>query len=181
MKRGLQTAGRAVLAAGALLVGAGVGCNTDRAAPTDLASDPPASAPVAEVKQASTTDIFTTLGITKPKYSEFLYSSVKDPWTANTAAACNAYDTRYPTLRSCICSNCMNLIHQCDALAGCKEIFQCALDKGCRTPNACYLAPTDGTGCIAQIDKWGTGSVSTALTQELGACMTTANCPTAEM
>jgi hypothetical protein len=137
------------------------------------------AAPVATVEQASTSsgDIFSTLGIEKPSYPEFLYTSIKDPWPEDTVAACNAFDTRWPKQRACICDNCMELIHECDALPGCKEILTCAVTLGCTDSASCYYAPANGTGCQTQIDEWGTGSVSTALIVLIASCRTDNNCP----
>jgi hypothetical protein len=78
---------------------------------------------------------------------------------------------------SCMCQNCFALQQQCDALPGCQEIEKCAFDTGCNSANACYL--TNGK-CVAPINNWGTGSVSTALSSNLQTCGNMANpaCPT---
>jgi hypothetical protein len=117
----------------------------------------------------------------------FSYADVEDPWPEETAAACKAYTPPenttepYPEYRACACDTCLEWMHQCDAIQSCREIRECGLDKGCTTPNACYLAPVpnardpEGAGCVEVIDKWGNTGLGTYLSRRLADCTT--SCP----
>jgi hypothetical protein len=94
-------------------------------------------------------------------------------------ASCVAYagSEGHATVHTCFCNSCFDLMQQCDALQGCREILKCELDSGCTDSTSCYLLP--GAPCASVIDAWGTGSVATALTQYITACGSAATpaCP----
>lgn len=118
----------------------------------------------------------------------FRFDSIADPWPAVSVAACQAYvatSTPIPAgaTRDCWCTNCMDWIHQCDALQGCREEVACAAQIGCTDTNSCYLFPPktaqdpNGTGCQAVIDKWGTIALPTYIFKKLSDCGTSFSCP----
>lgn len=104
----------------------------------------------------------------------FLYSEVEAPYAKDDVDACKAFTSADEGLtetqaarRDCFCTQCTELMRQCDALEGCSEIRRCSWRTGCADSNACYLI---GAQCRTEIDKWGNGSVSTAIQTELGEC-----------
>lgn len=123
-----------------------------------------------------------------PMPTYFRYDSVTDPWPAQTIDACKAFTTpetppnSQPT-RDCMCTNCMDWVHQCDSLQGCREVVQCAARVGCTDSFSCYLFPAvsakdpTGKGCQAEIDKWGNSGLSTFLAIKMQDCSKAANCP----
>jgi hypothetical protein len=122
-------------------------------------------------------DIFQRLCVQNPGVMNFSFTTVIAPYAA--PASCKTYnDEGHNAAHSCMCDNCFTLMQQCDALPGCREILKCQWDAGCTDSTTCYLAP--GAPCAAPIDAWGTGSVSTALTQYLTTCgaKATPPCPT---
>jgi hypothetical protein len=126
-------------------------------------------------------DIYAMLGIKNPGAMTFTYSDVTAPYA--DAAGCKAFDSQgHQMVHDCLCDNCFTLVQECDALAGCKVIEKCAWDTGCDPSAAltsaasCYPL-SGGGGCIAPIDKYGTGSVSTGLSQQLGLCGRNKGCP----
>lgn len=105
----------------------------------------------------------------------FIYENVPAPYAEGDIAACKAFTEVDEGLtepqaarRECFCTECVDLMRQCDALPGCIEMRQCAWRTGCNGAYACYLLP--GAPCRAVIDTWGNGSVSAALNTELGTC-----------
>jgi hypothetical protein len=126
-------------------------------------------------------DIYAMLGITNPGAMTFTYTDVMAPYA--DATGCKAFDSQgHQMVHDCLCDNCFSLLQQCDALNGCKAIAKCAWDTGCdpsaalTSSSSCY--PLTGTGgCGAPIDKYGTGSVSTGLSQQLGLCGRNKGCP----
>jgi hypothetical protein len=111
--------------------------------------------------------------IADPTAAPFAFTTVQAPYT--TPAQCMNYaDEGHPAIHNCYCQNCFNLIQQCDALPGCKEILQCAFanPKACQTASNCYF-----TACSTVIDKWANTSLASFLTSELETCATTNNCP----
>jgi hypothetical protein len=102
----------------------------------------------------------------------FLFDKVADPYTVDSGQACEAFSTDYPTSRACLCTNCYNLMHQCDALPGCIEIRACIWKSGCQDTNSCYLLKTSGdpTGCVDVIDKWGNTGDDVAIATSLLQC-----------
>jgi hypothetical protein len=126
-------------------------------------------------------DIYAMLGITNPGAMTFTYSNVTAPYP--DAAGCKAFDSQgHQMVHDCLCDNCFSLLQQCDALTGCKAIEKCAWDTGCdpsaalTSASSCYPL-SGGGGCITPIDKYGTGSVSTGLSQQLGLCGRNKGCP----
>jgi hypothetical protein len=119
-------------------------------------------------------NIFDFLCIERPDTTPFSYASVKAPYT--TAADCKAFapEVGHATARACFCDSCFTLQQQCDALAGCRSIQKCSFDTGCHDSNTCYLA--QGL-CAKEINNAGTGSVSTALSQEIETCGNSHMCP----
>ena len=104
----------------------------------------------------------------------FLYSEVDAPYAKDDVEACKAYASADEGLtetqaarRDCFCTECTELMRQCDSLPGCSEIRRCSWRTGCADSNACYLILAQ---CRPEIDKWGNGSVSTAIQTELGTC-----------
>jgi hypothetical protein len=119
-------------------------------------------------------DIFQALCVQNPNVTNFDFATVASPYP--DAAGCKAYnDEGHNAAHSCLCDNCFKLMQQCDALPGCREILKCQFDAGCTNSTSCYLAP--GAPCSTVIDAWGTGSVSTALTQYLTTCGAAASTP----
>jgi hypothetical protein len=126
-------------------------------------------------------DIFNMLGIANPNAASFTYSTdVKAPYT--DAIGCKAFDAQgHTTLHNCLCDKCFTQIQECDALPGCRAIAKCAWDSGC-DPSAAITAagtcyPLAGGGCTAPINQYGTGSVSTSLSQQIGLCGKKYGCP----
>jgi hypothetical protein len=127
-------------------------------------------------------NIYTTVGITDPNATTFSYATdVAAPYA--DAAGCKMFDAQgHPAAHNCLCDKCFSLMQQCDALTGCRTITKCGWDTGCDV-NAALTSLTScyplfgGAGCKAPIDKYGTGSVSTALSQQLGKCGSTNGCP----
>jgi hypothetical protein len=122
-------------------------------------------------------NVYDLLCVKDPAVAFFDFASVKAPYT--DAAGCMAYKrtaTGHAAAFNCLCQNCFTLQQQCDALPGCQEIQKCGLDTGCTDANSCYLVQGK---CVTPINNWGTGSVSTALSQMLEACGKAANpaCP----
>lgn len=121
-------------------------------------------------------NIYDLLCVQDPGIVPFDFTKVKAPYA--DMAGCIAFDkTGHTAAHSCLCQNCFTLQQQCDALPGCQEIEKCAFDTGCNSANACYLS---NGKCVAPINNWGTGSVSTALSSYLQTCGNMANpaCPT---
>jgi hypothetical protein len=111
-------------------------------------------------------NVYDLLCVQDPNVTPFAFNTVKTPYT--TPAECKAFGTSgHMAAHACLCDACFVLQQQCDALPGCQEIQKCGFDTGCTDPNSCYLI---GAKCATQIDNWGTGSVSTALTQLLENC-----------
>jgi hypothetical protein len=106
----------------------------------------------------------------------FSFSNLPSPYP--DAAGCMKYaDQGHTAVHNCYCTSCFDLMQQCDAVAGCKEILKCELDNAaaCTTATGCYFGP-----CGAVIDKWNNTSVSAflpTLLQKCGAAATPA-CPT---
>jgi hypothetical protein len=138
-------------------------------------------APYDASPQTFSGDIFATVGVTNPVATNFVYSHVAAPYT--DAAGCKAFsDHGHPNVHNCLCDKCFTEMQQCDALVGCQAIITCAWGLGC-DPNApltstesCYPL-FGGAGCKMQIDSYGTGSVSTAMSQLLGKCGASNGCP----
>ena len=117
-------------------------------------------------------DIFTKLGITDPKVAFFDYRAVKAPYSSE--AECEKFDAQgHPNVHNCLCKNCFTVQQQCDALPGCRAIQKCGADSGCSGANGCYF----GGACSAVIDKVGTGSVATGLSNALQTCGAAHSCP----
>jgi hypothetical protein len=72
----------------------------------------------------------------------------------------------------CLCNSCLQEMTDCNADKGCIEIRTCTDTTGCRGINDCYLGKAL---CRDVIDKWGSTSLSTTLSQQLGDC-NAANC-----
>lgn len=118
----------------------------------------------------------------------FRFDSISDPWPSVSIATCQSYTTpetppnSQPT-RDCWCTNCMDWVHQCDALQGCREEVLCAAQTGCTDQNSCYLFPQptakDPTGkaCVDVINRWGTIALPTYLFKKLADCGNAAACP----
>jgi hypothetical protein len=109
-----------------------------------------------------------------------LYDTVKAPYT--DPKGCMAFNNLgHPNVHNCECTKCFSLVQQCDALPGCQAIVKCTLDSGCAKTAASAAASRTScyfTGvCSPPIDTWGTGSVSTGLSDALGQCGITNNCP----
>lgn len=126
-------------------------------------------------------DIYAMLGITNPNATTFTYTSVQAPYP--DAAGCKAFDSQgHQAVHDCLCTNCFNKMQQCDALTGCRAIIKCAWDSGCdpsasiSSATSCYPLTAAG-GCKTPIDQYGTGSVSTALSQQVGLCGISNGCP----
>jgi hypothetical protein len=121
-------------------------------------------------------NVYDLLCVQDPGVVPFDYSAVKAPYT--TPTECKAFNPSegHAAARACLCDNCFTLQQQCDALPGCQDIQKCGLDTGCTDANSCYLV---GMKCVTQINNWGTGSVSTALSQLVDQCGQAANpaCP----
>jgi hypothetical protein len=121
-------------------------------------------------------NVYDLLCVQDPGVVPFDYSAVQPPYT--TQAECKTFaNADHAAARSCLCDSCFALQQQCDALPGCKAIQACGFKTGCSDPNSCYLV--QGL-CATQITEYGTGSVSTALTQLLencGAAATPTACP----
>ena len=161
--------------AGADATGLAVDASPDAAEPADGALGP--SSYVMDdgsVPSYSGGDIFQRLCVENPNPPTFLFTSVPAPYA--TPAACKTFISEHAAARSCLCemTNCFALQQQCDALPGCREIQKCGFDTGCHDANGCYLI--SGL-CVAPIDKWGTGSVATALSQMLETCGQSHSCP----
>jgi hypothetical protein len=112
-------------------------------------------------------NVYDLLCVQDPGVVPFDYSAVKAPYT--TPAECKTFNAAagHAAARACLCDNCFSLQQQCDALPGCQDIQKCGLDTGCTDANSCYLV---GMKCVTQINNWGTGSVSTALSQLVDQC-----------
>jgi hypothetical protein len=139
-------------------------------------------------------DILAYLGICQSLPAPYSYSAVKAPYT--DVAGCKAANPLgHKATHDCACDKCFSLVQQCDGLEGCKEITKCGEDTGCfgntslcvliqaayptlacNSAVTCYLAP--GSKCAPIIDKWGNGSVSVGLADDLGNCETANKCPT---
>ena len=120
-------------------------------------------------------NVYDLLCMKDPSAAFFDFSTVKAPYT--DVAGCMAFPRPgHATAYSCLCQNCFSLQQQCDALPGCQAIQKCGLDTGCTDANSCYLV---AGSCVAPINNYGTGSVSTALSQMLEVCGKGANpaCP----
>ncbi len=114
----------------------------------------------------SSGNVYDLLCVQDPDVVSFDYSTIKTPYT--TPAECKTFaNTDHAAARSCLCDNCFTLQQQCDALDGCKAIQTCSMKTGCNDPNSCYLV---AGLCAPQISNYGTGSVSTALSQLLENC-----------
>jgi hypothetical protein len=121
-------------------------------------------------------NVYDLLCVADPGVVPFAYDTVKAPYT--TPAECKTFaNADHAAARSCLCDNCFTLQQQCDALEGCKTIQACGFKTGCSDANSCYLV--QGL-CAPQITEYGTGSVSTALSQLLENCgkAATPACPT---
>ncbi len=123
-------------------------------------------------------DIFAAVGVSAQGLpTPFSYTSVAAPYTDLTG--CMGFDAQgHMAAHSCLCMACLSTMAQCDAMPGCRAIWKCAEDSGCTNAQACYLLP--GAPCTNVINLWGTGSVSTALSQALQSCGAGASpaCPT---
>lgn len=123
-------------------------------------------------------NVYDLLCVQDPGVTFFAFDTVKQPYA--DAAGCMAVKrSGHQAAYNCLCQNCFSLQQQCDALPGCQAIQKCGLDVGCTNANTCYLYAGSG-GCVAPINNYGTGSVSTALTQMLETCGQAASpaCPT---
>ena len=128
------------------------------------------------------------LALRSPMPTYFRFDQVPDPWSAVTIDVCKTYTTpetppnSQPT-RDCLCTNCLDLVHQCDSLQGCREIVQCASQVGCNSIITCYLLPQptakdpSGKACQAVIDKWGNSGFAAYLANRIQECSTAASCP----
>ncbi len=189
-RRPLETATKLVVIATAAALFGVTACSkdiTDNKKPTTGASDGGSS------EQYTVQDYDAG-----PVPASFAYDTVAEPWgiaedagVPALTAACKAFDipdagglhTAAPAnVRDCECDNCLQLVHQCDALQGCREMRQCTQDVGCSDPYTCYLTPTTTpahpAGCTPIFDKWGNTGLSTYLVNSLNTCATGANCPT---
>jgi hypothetical protein len=118
-------------------------------------------------------NVFDLLCVQDPGVTFFDYSQVKSPYT--TPAECKTFaNTDHATARSCLCDKCFTLQQECDALTGCKAIQACGFRTGCNSASSCYLI--QGL-CYSTINQYGTGSVSTALSQNLETCGMMNGCP----
>lgn len=84
----------------------------------------------------------------------------------------------------CGCEKCIDISVRCQKNLGCREIAACALNVGCRSIRECFWGELSGGGlwpgggpCREIINKWGTGSVSAALGEEISRCVLSADCP----
>jgi hypothetical protein len=75
---------------------------------------------------------------------------------------------------ACLCEKCLELMQECDALAGCVEIRECVRTSGCTNEFSCYLIP--GAPCQETIDKWGNASLATTVSVGLMDCRTAEQC-----
>jgi hypothetical protein len=117
-----------------------------------------------------------------PMPTYFRFDSVADPWTSVDIATCQAFTSpetpaNSQPYRDCVCTNCLDLVHQCDALVGCREILACGARVGCADTTSCYIAPANGTGCQAEIDKWGNSGFAAYLAATLQTCAQSNSCP----
>jgi hypothetical protein len=132
-----------------------------------------------------TQNIFTLLCLNDPgttfddagdSNKSVAFSDIAAPYADK--AGCMAYaDQGHAAVHSCYCNSCFNLMQECDALEGCKEILKCALDSNgvCNDATNCYFGP-----CTATIDKWNNTSAASFLPfllQQCGAAASPA-CPT---
>lgn len=121
-------------------------------------------------------DIFSLLCVQNPATQDptatpFSFTSVAKPYP--DAASCLMYaDQGHPMVHNCFCNSCFDLMQQCDALEGCKEILKCELDSNCGDPSTCYFG-----ACTTVIDKWNNTSTATFLTYLLKQCGTANSCP----
>lgn len=163
--------------------------------PSDYISTPDSSTPAATpgpamfslpppatvVPPTGPADIYTMLDVKDPMATTFSYQQVTAPYT--DATGCKAFDAQgHTALHNCLCDKCFTQMQECDALMGCRVIAKCAWTSGCdpsaaiTSPTSCY--PIFGGGCVTQINQYGTGSVSTAIAQQLGLCGRNNGCPT---
>jgi hypothetical protein len=111
-------------------------------------------------------NVYDLLCVPDPGVTFFAFDTVKPPYA--DVAGCMAFKrSGHTAAYDCFCQNCFSLQQQCDALPGCQAIQKCELDIGCTNANSCYLG---GGPCVAPINNYGTGSVSTALTQLIATC-----------
>jgi hypothetical protein len=125
-------------------------------------------------------NIFQLVGVTDPgttfddagdSNASVAFDKIPAPYT--TPAACLTYggtdpnDTAHKSVHDCYCNSCFNLMEQCDALEGCKEIMKCELDNSaaCTSPTLCYFGP-----CGTVIDKWNNTSAATFIPYLLQQC-----------
>lgn len=180
MNRRIQPAVRALVATALLS-----SCLAVSACQT-AGDDPYAKASLAAITPGQKYDVPHYDAGPMPTY--FRFDQVPDPWSAVTIDVCKAYTTpqtppnSQPT-RDCICTNCLDWVHQCDALDGCREIVQCAAQVGCNSIITCYLLPQptakdpSGKACQAVIDKWGNSGFAAYLANRIQECSSAASCP----
>jgi hypothetical protein len=177
MRRRLLGTGRRLIAAiGAFAVLGAVACSSTTA--NDTKGSGGATGGEADAGEWNNQyDVTVHDGGSLPPPTDF--SKIPDPWSADTEAACVAFAPDYPASRACFCKNCLELMHQCDALPGCIEVRACIWKSGCTDPNSCYLYKMSGdsTGCVDVIDKWGNSGVAVATSNNLGQCAKQAPTP----
>jgi hypothetical protein len=123
---------------------------------------------------SGSSDIYEKLGIDRPPEDtpDFTYADLPAPY--EDVDGCKAFSDRDPDIRSCACDSCFELMRQCDALEGCREMFQCMIEQECVDVNDCYF----GGKCTEIIDRWGNTGASTAISRRLGTCSRESNCTT---
>lgn len=177
----LVSAKRLTVAGFVVFLSGGAACSRDNGETVEAPASLETPDPVGTAVQASShegEDVFKKLGVARPAGPTFNFADVPDPWPEDTEAACNAFDDSFPEQRACLCANCRDILHQCDALEGCIEIRECANRIGCTDANDCYLFPSTPGGCIEPIDRWGNTGFAVALSNNIGQCAVNNGCPT---
>ena len=168
MERYMRSAGRLALAVGLL---ASWGCEEDAEPVSDGGQEP--SAEVGEVSSDISSEIETEVDYDAVV---FRYSDAELPY--ETAEQCKAFaadeDGDDSESTRCRCDACLEVMQECHALQGCREIVAFSNESSCSGAFACYLLP--GAPCTEVIDRWGNASLAAAISLELMDCSDNAGC-----